>query len=171
VTVLFVVGPPGVGKTTLVRRLLNTPSTLIESPKWTVGEDVCAAGHYSGGTFDGADTVPYNGVQLALAYWESCLTDRSLTIFDGDRFSHAGTIAWFNARGVEPVCLALTAPDDALAARRAARGSKQNPSWMKGRVTKAARFADSFPTPRVLRLDAGNSTESLEVSLREWLAR
>ncbi len=166
-TVLFIVGPPGAGKTTLVRRLLDPGSQLIAAPKWTVGPRVCAAGHYSGGTFDGADTVPYNGVQLALAYWESCLAAVPLTILDGDRFSHAGVTSWFAGRA-SLACLHLTTDDAVLGERRALRGSSQSPAWMKGRSTKAARFADSF-LGCLLRLDAAQPTDDLEIVLRDWL--
>jgi len=52
---VFVIGPPGVGKTTAIRPMLDEGSTLIDKPKWTVGPHVVAPGHYTGKTFDGAD--------------------------------------------------------------------------------------------------------------------
>lgn len=143
--VYFFVGAPGVGKTTLIRELLDPPSCyFVMKPKWTVGPKVVAAGHYTGGPFDGADTVPYNGVNEALAFWEHQLSKHPLTIFDGDRFSHSGVVEFFAALRVPMRCIELVASDEVLAARRAARGSKQNASWMKGRATKSANFADLF---------------------------
>jgi hypothetical protein len=169
--VLFVLGEPGIGKTSLARRLLQPDSYLVAKPKWTVGETVCAAGHYTGDTFDGADTVPYNGVADALRYWDAHLRSHALTMLDGDRFSHEGALAHFRPaaliRGVY-----LSAPAEIAVARRAARGSNQNATWLKGRQTKAANFAmrmhdAGYP---VLRLDARASTLELEIEVRRMLA-
>lgn len=150
-TILWIVGPPGVGKTSAVRRLLGSDvrQSLIPKPKWTVNSSdrVCAAGHYTGATFDGADTVAYNGVDEALRYWhEWLLSGMSLTIFDGDRFSNKGAVdkVIAYAPSARIVCVMVNAPQEVLDARRAMRGSKQNASWMQGRATKAVRFYDAF---------------------------
>lgn len=169
-TVLFVVGPPGVGKTTLIRRFIEPGSAFIGAPKWTVGERVCAAGHYTGAKFDGADTVPYNGVLTALAFWEQRLVDRALTIFDGDRFSYAGVRAFFRERDVPQLCVHLDAPPGVLTARRAARGSNQNETWIKGRASKASKFAADFLGTAGARIDASRSTDDLFAETTHWLA-
>ncbi len=142
--VLFVLGPPGVGKTTAIRPMLKV-SELVQKPKWTVAEHIVAAGHYTGIDFDGADTVPYNGVWPALEYWKENLLPRAqLTILDGDRFSHYKVREWLTPL-VKRVCAVyLHASNEVLTARRQKRGSNQNPSWMKGRETKARRFFETF---------------------------
>jgi hypothetical protein len=168
-TALFVVGPPGVGKTTLIRRFVEPGSALISAPKWTIGARVCAAGHYTGAKFDGADTVPYNGVMTALAFWEERLQDRALTIFDGDRFSYAGVRAFFRERNVPQLCIHLDAPANVLVARRAARGSNQNETWIKGRASKASKFAADFLGNNVARFDASKSVDALYANVRDFL--
>lgn len=168
--ILWIVGPPGVGKTTAARLLIGPIATRVATPKWTCGDGVVAAGHYTGATFDGADTVPYNGAAAALAYWDAHFHDVERTIFDGDRFSNATTLAWAQTRG-ELFCALLDAPSTQLAARRAARGSTQNPAWMKGRATKATRFQQSVHDAggRIVTMDAGFTTpEALAGQLRRW---
>lgn len=155
---LFVVGPPGVGKTAVVREMIGFPDVLRtegEYPRWTVNlaRNVAAAGHYTGATFDGADTVPYSGASRALSYWEDHLSAFKTTIFDGDRFSHSSALARVSMRA-KIVCVLLTAPADVLDARRAARGSQQNAAWMKGRATKAERFAALCQTSYTLAADS-----------------
>jgi hypothetical protein len=88
--VLFILGSPGVGKTSLARRLLwsgGREPTLLYRPKWTFTDTVCAAGHYKGELFDGADTIPYNGSKEVLEWWSYQFIHWPLTIFDGDRMS------------------------------------------------------------------------------------
>ena len=172
-TVLFLVGEPGCGKTTLAKRLIEPDSYLIPSPKWTVGMKVCAAGHYSGSTFDGADTVPYNGVDAALTLWEADLRALPLTIFDGDRFSNAGVVERLRASGAQQGlsirCIHLHVPENIAASRRAQRGSNQNPSWLKGRKTKAARFAAMPLFDGSLDLSSEMGPAKLEALTRAFL--
>lgn len=148
--VLWVVGEPGVGKTTLVRELIRMagPRTGRHAkPKWDeYGGVLALAGHYDGGKFDGADTMPISDIKPALDFWGHSFKAMPLTIFDGDKFSNIGARDFI--RGVAPEaelrCVLLTDDPKRTAARRAARGSAQNETWVKGRITKSARFAAIF---------------------------
>jgi GTPase SAR1 family protein len=171
---LFVLGPPAAGKTSMVRCLMEQLDPrqlrhLVPAPKWTVFPPAfAAAGHYAGNRFDGADTVPYNGVAPALGYAKNVLQDVPLLIFDGDRFSHAGARAQVEAAGWKAVAAHLSAAPDDMAARHALRratGSNQNPTWLLGRETKARRFSETFQN--LCTVDTSNETPA-QAAKRVW---
>lgn len=158
--ILFVLGAPGAGKTLLCRALLRHGATFADSlpswecantrTKWTVAlnDDIVAAGHYTGLTFDGADTIPYSGARAALEEWRERIDQKlwapKLTILDGARLATRPSLAWLREHAPDHVITGvyLDASEDVLGARRRARGSDQNPTWIKGATARARRFAD-----------------------------
>lgn len=157
-TVLWIVGEPGIGKTTLARALIKSltgkdiaptnGAIEIAKPKWTLFPTptpggIAAAGHWRGDKFDGADTLPISDIKPAMEYWRDCLSDYSLTILDGDKLSTCGAVEVVRPVAKRTLCVLLT--DDEItphiaAERRAARGTTQNATWVKGRKTKAENF-------------------------------
>jgi len=143
--VLFIVGPPGAGKTTAVRRLLGEFHTLNQRPKWTLasGRSICAVGHYTGAVHDGGDTVPYSGAREAIRYWaDNLAADYRYTLLDGARMATRPTLDWLQGCHVQAdIRLAHVVADQAqLDARCLARGTGQNVSWRKGARTRAWNF-------------------------------
>lgn len=175
--VVFIVGAPGVGKTTAISSLLDPWfMQLVQKPKWTLSPPYAAVGHYGGNTFGGGDTVPYDGAAEAVRYWsrELLSDDRFHTfIFDGDRFSSDAVLAMISVQSLESEfdlrCIHITASQDDLDARRAARGSKQNEAWMRGRATKARRFAEKGFNNMVVMDTSGASAESVADTLKSVL--
>jgi hypothetical protein len=168
--VCWIVGAPGVGKTTLVRKLANFGfASYVESPKWTLCGDVFAVGHYVGGTHDGGDTVPYNGAADAIAYWHERLAGHGkLTVLDGDRFASRSSVQQIGP-AYKKVVIHLGLSDQMLDERRASRGTTQNPVWCKGRKTKAKNFAELFPEKSRLMLDATMSVDELASLVKAFL--
>jgi hypothetical protein len=148
---MWVVGEPGVGKTTLVRRILERAGARterVDNPKFDVYGDVVCAGHYNGDRFDGADTLAIHQIKPALALWAERFRQKPLTIFDGDKLSNLNAVRFIREMSPDTraVCVWLTDRPDIVAARRLARGTVQDPKWVAGRATKAANFAACFPS-------------------------
>jgi len=158
-SVVWVVGEPGIGKTTFCRKLLAShgeAGPCVDS--WTTFGDECAAvGSWTGSKFDGGDTVPPSKILPALLVWRERLISRKLVLFDGDKFANANAMKLVAAsqclkghafaEASRLVCVFLVGPASAAAGRaaRVAAGAKpQNESWVKGRATKSARFAFAF---------------------------
>lgn len=177
--VLFVVGEPGIGKSTLVRELIQqvAPKRVYRhpKPKWDIHQGLCLAGHYDGGKFDGADTMPISDIWPAVTYWIENLKGTTLTVFDGDKFSNPKVLATLKASAPEHEfrCLLMTDSPEKVQARRDARGTKQNPIWVKGRATKAGRFITHFPGDAGFHLDlnlwAASTLPQLASTVLSWL--
>ncbi len=155
-TVLWIVGEPGIGKTTLARALIQniTGHTIrpgsgcieVATPKWTLfptvpAGGIAAAGHWRGDKFDGSDTLPISQIKPAIDFWVKALRGYRLTIIDGDKLSNRAANDVVRESGAQCRCVLLENPFTA-ARQRLERGTLQNPSWVKGRRTKAHRFFD-----------------------------
>lgn len=170
-TILFLVGEPGVGKTTLARGLIGEVQSLVVSPKFTIGSKAVAAGHYTGQPFDGADTIPYSGGRAAVAGWMEMFVRRPLTIFDGDRLSNSKTLEFLGTliRPPRLLCLQLIASPELCAHRRAMRGTAQSAAWVKGRATKARNFYERFVPPFRYTMTTWQHPDLNLAHASEWL--
>lgn len=156
--VLFVVGPSGVGKTTLVRALLGSPTG--ELARWTVGTRCAAAGPYTGATLDGGDSLPgcMPVVEKMLDTMDLVLPPGLPVLLDGQRFG-----AWAMTRLAGKATLVavwMRAPVHVLASRRALRGSSGLPvSALDGQASAAGRVA-AMADVRVI-VDATQAREAI----------
>ena len=118
-----------------------------KSIKFSVKNDIVFTGHYTGKTYDGSDTVPFNGAQKNFDYWRDNIYPSKkykCTIFDGDRFSYRKILEQMKSLHTDITCLLLHCDDVVLNDRQEKRGV-QDRTWLKTRKTKVRNFVNMFP--------------------------
>ena len=171
-TIFYIVGAPASGKTTLVRSFLDMKSiVLIDKPKITICKSVCAAGHYSGGKFDGADTIPYNqDLKTANYMAKKNFFNASIVFLDGDRMSNKRVKKFLSDYQVNCIFIDISMETHLERARK--RGSNQNMTWVKGRFTKSKRFYESFPKDRRIKLNGDSlCTEEMKSQILKFMEK
>lgn len=176
-TLVYLIGPPGVGKSTTMNRLTAgcarshkakpvSHEALVDPA--TADTVAVELGKARPG-FPGTDTLPMN-VSPTAAAW---IAERphQLVVAEGDRLAHIGFLDAARAAGYEVVLAYLHAPDTTVDARCAQRGSQQNDSWRRGRATKAANLADKAEAAghTVLRVDTATANPAAVATLLRGL--
>ncbi|QWY84351.1 adenylate kinase [Mycobacterium phage Knocker] len=150
---VYVVGPPGSGKSTLMARLTEefqrVPAIVPDHGPVAHDEFLDADGNpidaaelgVQRGLFSGTDALPSSVIDKAVPW----LFEKPyrLILAEGARLANKRFLSAAVEAGYE-VVLAVLAHDDAEAWRKRrakAIGRDQNPSWVKGRVTATANLA------------------------------
>lgn len=175
IQLLYLIGSPGSGKSTLFAELLKGLECRIglRSSDNPVPPHVVYPGHavQLGAvreSFSGTDAMAMN-VQPSVLKWLMPMNyfySGLPVIAEGDRLANAAFFNQVVANGVNLSVLLMDCPEEEAVRRRAARGSNQNPSWLKGRVTKVQRLSDSFVLPKN-RLDATLPVAELALQVKQ----
>jgi energy-coupling factor transporter ATP-binding protein EcfA2 len=171
-SLLYIIGQPGSGKTTLLAK-------LTEKREGYVIRKPFAHTYYEGGgpgssavvelgekrgAFSGTDTLAMSVLPKVVTQME--FDPWPLVLAEGDRLA---TVKFFDAarRVGYGVTVAYLDTPDAQAAewreqRQATHGAKpQDPTWLKGRISKHARLADEVGALRIHSLDLNERVAAL----------
>jgi len=167
--ILCIIGIPGSGKTTLVRAVFehwdaeqkSTPFPHIV--RSNQGQEVVEFGRVRS-AFGGTDAL-HMGIQPRVVEFLAHSPYRD-HLAEGDRLGNGKFFAQVRALGVEVTVCLLDMPEALAAERRQARGSSQDPTWIRGRVTKVGRLAQQAS----IVIDATQPIAAQIAPIGLWLA-
>jgi ribose 1,5-bisphosphokinase PhnN len=165
----FVVGPPGVGKTTAVERAWPWlgGQQHVDAGVWLMSrtEGVVEIGRHRD-RYGGSDALAMN-VGPAACFYVRCGREHERLLVEGDRLAYRGFLQAAIEGGYAVTLIVLHAEPVTLAKRRADRGSDQSQSWIAGRVTKIRHLIEwAKEEMRVAEITADPDVDAVAAALR-----
>ena len=166
---IYVIGQPGVGKTTAVNAALGQPESEHPKPFYHLfyaDGAVCQLGRLRD-DFSGTDALSMS-VQPIVEEW--LRTHQVPTIVaEGDRLANGKFFASAQMAGYKLELVYLSASYPVLESRRRERGSSQNPAWLAGRRSKVQRLVAAWKPTHYI--DGERSVDQVAQALRNviWL--
>ena len=160
---LYIIGEPGVGKSTLVEHLTrDLPFEETDSP-FPMRVYDCGVTELGRRRpeFSGTDALGMAVQPKVEAYLEGMKP--GLLLAEGDRLANEKFFVALQRFGYQLHVVALIGMG-AAAKRRLERGSKQDVSWLRGRQTKVRNLIESWATAG---LDATQPVEELAAALED----
>jgi hypothetical protein len=153
--VIFLLGEPGVGKSTLMEQVMNYlgDSNLLKIKTLKYHEfkeaKTIVLGQYGDGqSFPGTDRLSMSVQPIAskvLTKWSKDDDRKGWTILiEGDRLGNQSFIGAIQSLPVKLKIFALVASDEIKEFRHKDRGDTQNDVWLKGRLTKVKNLLEAF---------------------------
>lgn len=179
---VYLIGPPAVGKSTLMRELTRGCQREAEAKPfahdWLYdpaerGVQLTRLGIELGrrrADFPGTDTLAMNVAPVARQWIAT--RPNPLILAEGDRLANMAFLLAAQAVGYVVNVVYLHAEPDVLDARSQQRGSAQNAAWRKGRTTKSSNLTTASRTEglKVFTLDSGFlSPVGCAMRLRSWI--
>lgn len=149
-SLLYLIGEPGVGKSSIMRELLPSgPRAEFDRP---LAHTVYADGSLhlgnprpSNAAHPGTDTLSMGALPVACRWLPGF--DPQVRIYgEGDRLANVRLWSAMRRAGHDVRVVLLEGP---AAERRAGRGSNQDPRWLAGRATRVRNLAGQWPVERV----------------------
>lgn len=146
---LYIAGPPGVGKSTLARELTVGWDKIVHphAPVPHVSLRHPASGLKIGlelgvprPEFPGTDALSMSIGPAALQFLLGRTSALPFALGEGSRLATRPFLGGLVASGVRLTFVSLSAPQDLLDLRWQERGAKQNTGWRKGAFTRAERM-------------------------------
>lgn len=152
--IVYIIGQPGSGKSTLMKAWLAQHQFVAQNKEpfkhetYTHGTThIYSLGIQKNQPFGGTDTLP-NTVITKVIDWIPTLPADSIIIGEGDRLANQRFFDFCKDQTTEFILVWLNTPNELASQRREERATRlqktlQNPSWIKGRITKSTNLANT----------------------------